>query len=88
MIKKDKPHGLTDSWNIGYRWQLMISLIYINALCRIAKAFKYKYIIFSNNDVLVPHGAIDATYKSLQSNALVVPLTTKKGAGHNPKQVL
>jgi hypothetical protein len=48
---------------------------------------KYNYVIFSNNDVLVPHGVVDITRMALKSEALVVPLTTKKGAGHNPKQV-
>lgn len=43
VITKPTPRGLTDSWNIGYR---------------IAQLLKYKYIIFANNDVLVPIGAM------------------------------
>jgi hypothetical protein len=53
---------------------------------RIAKYLKYKYVIFANNDILVPHGAVDICRRSLVSEAIVVPMTTKKGAGHNPSQ--
>jgi hypothetical protein len=71
IITKPSAKGLTDSWNIGYH---------------VAMLLKYRYIIFSNNDVLVPHGTIDIVRSSLMDEALVVPLTTKKGAGHNPTQ--
>ena len=71
VISKLIARGLTDSWNIGYH---------------VATLLKYRYVIFSNNDVLVPHGAIDIVRSSLQHEALVVPLTTRKGAGHNPSQ--
>jgi hypothetical protein len=71
VISKPTARGLTDSWNIGY---------YIAAL------LQYRFIIFSNNDVLVPHGTIEVVRTALQEEALVVPLTTKKGAGHNPTQ--
>jgi pimeloyl-ACP methyl ester carboxylesterase len=47
----------------------------------------YSYVIFANNDVLVPHGAIESIRNDLQNEVLVVPLTTMKGAGHNPGQV-
>lgn len=47
----------------------------------------YGYVIFANNDVLVPHGAIESIRNDLQNEVLVVPLTTMKGAGHNPGQV-
>lgn len=71
VISKPTARGLTDSWNIGYY---------------IATLLKYKYIIFSNNDVLVPHGTIEIVRAALRDEALVVPLTTRKGAGHNPTQ--
>lgn len=48
----------------------------------------YKNLIFLNNDVLVPRGAIAELRTDLEDNALVVPLTTTKGAGHNPAQVI
>ena len=47
----------------------------------------YKFIIFANNDILVPYGAIHALRRDLMNEVLVVPLTTLKGAGHNPGQV-
>lgn len=55
---------------------------------RIALLLDYKYIIFSNNDVLVPPGAVDEVRTNLRHEALVVPLTTRTGAGHNPTQVI
>ena len=71
VISKPEARGLTDSWNIGYH---------------IASLLKYRYIIFSNNDVLVPHGTVELVRTALKEEALVVPLTTQKGAGHNPTQ--
>ena len=71
VISKPQAKALTDSWNIGYY---------------IATLLKYRYIIFSNNDVLVPHGTIEIVQTALREEALVVPLTTRKGAGHNPTQ--
>ena len=54
---------------------------------RVAKHLGYKHIIFTNNDVLVPSGAIDLIRKVLPGQPIVVPLTTELGAGHNPAQV-
>lgn len=71
VISKPIAKGLTDSWNIGYY---------------IATLLKYRFIIFSNNDVLVPHGSISIVQEALEDEALIVPLTTRKGAGHNPTQ--
>ena len=78
VLTKNQSMGLTDSWNIGYRF---------------AKRHKYSYVIFANNDALVPSGAIEMIQASLMSGqsdhvGLVVPLTSKKGAGHNPSQSL
>ena len=73
VITKDKARGLTHSWNIGYR---------------VAKELGYRYVMFANNDVLVPPGTIDMMRKVLVDEALVVPLTTELGAGHNPAQSL
>lgn len=65
------------------------SFIYSKPFCfRIGKLLKYNYLIFANNDILVPQGAVDMCRRSLLTEPLVVPLTTKKGAGHNPSQVL
>ena len=73
VITKSKPMGLTDSWNRGF--QLGI-------------AMGYSYVIFANNDLLIPEGAVDAIRRELENEALVVPLTTIEGAGHNPMQVI
>ena len=50
----------------------------------------YKYLVIGNNDILLPDGAISAMQKilSLPGESIVVPLTTEKGAGHNPSQSL
>ncbi len=44
-------------------------------------------MIFTNNDVLVPRGAIDNIKRDLKNEIIVVPLSSAKGAGHNPPQV-
>lgn len=50
---------------------------------------RYKYVIFANNDVVIPNYAITAMVEALDGNTTVaVPLTSKKGAGHNPSQVV
>jgi hypothetical protein len=72
VLTKDTPAGLTDSWNKGYY---------------LAVAMGYKYVVFANNDILVPKGAVRELRRVLMTEALVVPLTTYKGAGHNPSQV-
>ena len=72
VISKPKATGLTDSWNIGYR---------------IAVALGYKYVVFTNNDVLLTTGSVALMTRGLSQHALVVPLTTEKGAGHHPPQV-
>lgn len=71
VISKSVANGLTYSWNAGYH---------------IALNLGYSYVIFANNDVLVPRGAIAELTKDLFHDVLVVPLTTAKGAGHHPGQ--
>jgi hypothetical protein len=73
VITKPKPTGLTDSWNIGYRFAVMMG---------------YPHLILMNNDVLLTTGAVRTMHLALGlGHALVAPLTTEKGAGHNPSQV-
>jgi hypothetical protein len=62
-------------------------LLLLRVVVRVAKRQGYKYVIFANNDVLVPPGAVDTIRKVMVNEALVVPLTTELGAGHNPAQV-
>eukprot|EP01038_Epipyxis_sp_PR26KG_P010841 gene10841-14552_t len=71
IVTKNEPRGLTDSWNVGYE---------------IANSMGYKHIIFTNNDVLVTSLSVKILNKELRTKALVVPLTSPRGAGHNPVQ--
>lgn len=73
VVGKSRALGLTNSWNSGYE---------------LAVRLKYKYVFFINNDVLVPAKAIDYMRRELLHEALIVPMTTRKGAGHNPIQSL
>jgi len=71
IIKKDQGKGLTDSWNKGYKY--------------FKEHKEYKYIIISNNDVLVPKGAIKEMVEVFKKwpFSLVVPMSSVAGAGHN-----
>lgn len=72
VIHHETPKGLTYSWNIGYR---------------LSRILGYKYLVLSNNDVILPNGAIGAMRDVLINDvSVVVPLSTDKGAGHNPSQ--
>ena len=62
------PKGLTYSWNIAYKK---------------FKNEKYQNLIISNNDVLFSKQSLEDLIKNLHQFTFVVPLTTKKGAGHN-----
>lgn len=58
-------------------------------LSRLAKELNYKFVFLGNNDIILPNGAIKAMRKVLAHGvSVVVPLTSKKGAGHNPSQSL
>lgn len=70
-ITKPKPLGLTDSWNRAYAHY---------------KAGNYENLIISNNDILVPRGALDALINGLNDYCIVGPLSTEKGVGHQPEQ--
>eukprot|EP01031_Cornospumella_fuschlensis_P034176 gene34176-41370_t len=73
VVAKPRAEGLTDSWNVGYR---------------LAVALGYAHVLFINNDVLVPPHALRLLHWSLAQHALVTPMTTERGAGHNPAQSL
>jgi len=72
VLAKSSPKGLTHSWNLGYEF---------------ATRWGYSTIIFMNNDVLVPRGAITKVLAEIKQHALVVPLTSHAGRGHTPTQV-
>lgn len=71
VIEKAAAKGLTDSWNIAYEISVQMG---------------YKYLFYANNDILVPKLAVESLLAVLQREAVAVPLTTAKGAGHNPSQ--
>jgi hypothetical protein len=60
---KDKPQGLTDSWNRIYRK---------------FKESNYDACFISNNDVITTASAVRQMIKALQTNPLVVPLSSVK----------
>ena len=70
VITKAEGQGLTHSWNSAY------------------KKFKdegYKYLIIANNDIIVPNNSISELVSIFEkwNFSLIVPLSTKNGAGHN-----
>lgn len=71
IVTKEKALGLTHSWNLAY------------------KKFKkenYKYLMFSNSDIIVPKKSLEAILSKNQNYIIVSPLSTKIGVGHQPKQ--
>lgn len=76
LIEKEKPYGLTHSWNLAYDY--------------FKNNKQYQYLIIANNDILVPNGALSEMVKVFERYpaSVVVPLSTKKGVGHNPVQAI
>jgi len=71
FITKEKPYGLTHSWNMAYQIFLESS---------------YKNIIIANNDVLFPSNSIDTATMFLELYPFMAGLSTAKGVGHCPEQ--
>lgn len=71
IVTKEKAQGLTHSWNLAYQK---------------FKKEKYKHLIFSNSDIIVPKNALEAILRLNKKYIIVSPLSTKKGVGHQPKQ--
>jgi hypothetical protein len=48
----------------------------------------YEHVVFSNNDIEVPGGALAMLHTALEGRdvTVVAPLTSRRGAGHNPAQ--
>jgi len=74
-ITKEVGNGLTDSWNIGYQY---------------FKDNGYDYFVIANNDILIPDSSLTEMKNVLHKwpGSLVVPLSTKLGAGHNEMQII
>jgi len=66
FMGKDKPMGLTDSWNRAYNY-------YKNNL--------YTNLYIANNDILIPKGCIENLEKLLIRFHSVSPLCNPKGVG-------
>lgn len=73
IITKPKPLGLTDSWNKAYQ---------------VFKKEGYKNLILSNNDLLIPPGAVESVLEGLDQYAIVGALSSKKGVHHQPLQAV
>ena len=71
IITKEKAKGLTHSWNLAYQK---------------FKKEKYKYLMFSNSDIIVPPNALQTILELNKKYIIVSPLSTKKGVGHQPLQ--
>tara|TARA_R100000655_G_C2996228_1_gene193764 strand:- start:2463 stop:3206 length:744 start_codon:yes stop_codon:yes gene_type:complete len=71
LDSRKEPKGLTWSWNKAYRQ---------------FKNKNYDNLILSNNDVLLTQQGINEFMRILKNNTLVVPLSTRRGAGHNWKE--
>lgn len=74
VITKESGHGLTHSWNLAYQY--------------FKEHSTYDYLVISNNDIIIPEGAIEellACHKKWPS-VCIVPLTTADGCGHNQEQ--
>lgn len=66
FIKKEKPKGLTDSWNRAYRF---------------FEESNYENCIISNDDVLFPSGFSVGLMAGLRMFDLVGPVTNEPGSG-------
>ena len=71
IITKKSAKGLTHSWNLAYQK---------------FKSEDYKFLIFSNSDIIVPKGSLEIILKENEKFIIVSPLSTKKGVGHQPEQ--
>eukprot|EP01023_Acetabularia_acetabulum_P008100 TRINITY_DN13517_c0_g1_i10.p1 TRINITY_DN13517_c0_g1~~TRINITY_DN13517_c0_g1_i10.p1 ORF type:complete len:243 (-),score=16.01 TRINITY_DN13517_c0_g1_i10:1381-2109(-) len=69
-IRPEESMGVTHNWNLAYEYFMTHN--------------QYDIMYISNNDVLVPNGAIDELSKSLKNCDcdLVSPLSTMWGKGH------
>ncbi|MCO6500005.1 MAG: glycosyltransferase [Vicingus serpentipes] len=71
IVTKEKAKGLTHSWNLAYQK---------------FKKDGYKYLMFSNSDIVVPKDALEAVIELNKKYIIVSPLSTRKGVGHQPQQ--
>jgi len=67
LIQKKQAAGLTDSWNLAYRYFI---------------EHNYSYLIISNNDVLFPSGSVEKVLELLETCPYVGFLTRINEGGH------
>eukprot|EP01023_Acetabularia_acetabulum_P020994 TRINITY_DN2097_c0_g1_i2.p1 TRINITY_DN2097_c0_g1~~TRINITY_DN2097_c0_g1_i2.p1 ORF type:complete len:303 (-),score=12.58 TRINITY_DN2097_c0_g1_i2:426-1334(-) len=74
FISPDSPNGVTHNWNLGYKY--------------FVENEQYQIMYISNNDVLIPNGAIDKLSNTLRNCdcEFISPLSTKHGKGHLPHE--
>jgi hypothetical protein len=73
VVSRPKSTGLSVSWNVAYD---------------MATTLGYHYLFIVNNDIIVPVNALKELRTLLARNAMVIPTTTLRGAGHNAIQNL
>lgn len=73
VLAKQSRRGLTHSWNAAYER---------------FKHGKYDAFILSNNDICLPDGALKGILAAVGVHTLVCPMTSVRGAGHNPVQAV
>lgn len=71
IITKKKAFGLTHSWNLCYKYFIKGN---------------YDFLIFANNDILVPQGAIENLISCLRNNIIVGVMSSLKGVIHSQEQ--
>jgi GT2 family glycosyltransferase/predicted O-methyltransferase YrrM len=71
IVTKEYAMGLTHSWNLAYQK---------------FKSEQYKFLMFSNSDIIVPKNSLEAILGQNEKFIIVSPLSTKIGVGHQPKQ--
>ncbi|CAN0203921.1 unnamed protein product, partial [Phaeothamnion confervicola] len=71
VVEKDRPRGLTHSWNLAYQ---------------IFKREGYETFFVVNNDLIVPPGALERMVAALEDDDAaadeVGPLYHREGLGH------
>jgi GT2 family glycosyltransferase len=71
IFEKDRPLGLTNSWNLAYSY---------------FKEKGYQNLIIANNDVLIPPDSLNYLIDGLSEFSIVGPMSTRKGVFHQPLQ--
>lgn len=63
------------------------AIVYQHKIIRFALEAGYQYVVFTNNDVILPSCTTSVLQSLLPVTPMLLPLTTARGVGHNPAQV-